>query len=65
MHPKVCVRAQDPRHTPAAYDIHIRRRHLCICLWTRVEFPRFKQSKTKRTVSLFHNVVLHPSALLS
>ena len=52
MHPKVCVRAQDPRHTPAAYDIHIRRRHLCICLWTRVEFPRFKQSKTKRTVSL-------------
>ena len=62
MHPKVCVRAQDPRHTPAAYNIHIRRRHLCICLWLRFEFPTFKCPKTKRTVSLFHNVVLHPSA---
>ena len=60
--PIVCVRAQDPRHTPAAYDIHIRRRHLCDCLWLGLEFPTFKQSKTKRTVSLFYHVVLRPSA---
>ena len=27
--------------------IHIRRRHLCVCLCTRVEFPTFKQFKNK------------------
>ena len=48
-----------PRHTPAAY-IHTRRRHLCICLWLGFEFPTFKSPKTKRTVSLFQYVVLHP-----
>ena len=34
------------RHTPAAY-IHIRRRHLCVCLWKRFEFPTFKKVKNK------------------
>ena len=62
MHPKVCVRAQDPRHTPAAYNIHIRRRHFCICLDMRFEFPRFKWSKQSVQCRLFRNVVLHQSA---
>ena len=55
MHPKSVREATRARHTPAAHDIHIRRRHLCIVFDGNLSFLRSNGQKQAYSAA-FHNV---------
>ena len=58
IHPKVCVRVQVPSAHPGCIPIYTRRRHLCYCLWLRIDCGSSSHQKQSVQCRLFRNVAV-------